>query len=728
MNNLPHHHQQYNYLSDKEVNAIERSAALLLEEGKNEREQDLQTSLAAVLAEEESDTQQQQFPVLSRQNIAEKKRRTKQRQKQRLRQRHGRLATTTPTPTTTTTTPTTELPRAHLSALPTLSVTTKKIITRQQLKALVAECTRASNEEGDSKLAISAASAAFEALDQIIRTNKHRASRTKQPRGAQSSSKNQQYTVRDAAGLFTALASMIVASKNDLVRSHVSLNMISLLRNLLPLYHRDLPLNIFAETIAHALSERKQQTWSTLGDDLRIVSALSEHNVLSVAGSLALCDPMSEIWLTEANWSESALNILTNLVLHHLSISEEMQDFVLRLSNVALGVFHKLEGLQSMQGKREYQEQQHQILSFLLAVGLQDGERTRTKAFTQEINDLVLETLRAIRKMHLTKQTTLSVDSNVVAVEDVSPGIQWLKYVMHELNIGRTSSDDEGDGPNGDWNGNDENITMKKHSFNQLTQPLSLPLPLPLPSLSSHVRIAALESSCVVIAAVPRVLTPLHQRTPYVSPKARSPLLDQSLKEMKTKTLQNDSTAINAAEDPMDTNNTPRVMQSSPVAIDTVIHHVHHVHHSPTSATTIDDIEALHNSSTLQRSPNMSPRGLAKLTIKNYLLKTCYSDSEHLVLDTIGLQQFAKQIIFSNEHDNKDKCLSQEDCQRFCEFMNKSGNGTIALEDMITFVQQGMLLDRRKRMCYIKKSSLHQKLMTFVLEVWRKSVEGRDLW
>ena len=143
--------------------------------------------------------------------------------------------------------------------------------------------------------------------------------------------------------------------------------------------------------------------------------------------------------------------------------------------------------------------------------------------------------------MHLTKQTTLSVDSNVVAVEDVSPGIQWLKYVMHELNIGRTSSDDEGDGPNGDWNGNDENITMKKHSFNQLTQPLSLPLPLPLPSLSSHVRIAALESSCVVIAAVPRVLTPLHQRIPYVSPKARSPLLDQSLKEMKT--LQNDSTA-----------------------------------------------------------------------------------------------------------------------------------------------------------------------------------------
>ena len=164
----------------------------------------------------------------------------------------------------------------------------------------------------------------------------------------------------------------------DLVRSHIALNMLSLLRLSGPGTHA-IPVNDLAGSLCAALvsgngvsgaaarssppsARCRSRWWAVLSDDLRILDACTRHVALTCGTSvMEMCDFLAELWLTEEMWCEPAATMLGRLVGRFapapwtddalLALTEgrepvaavlgasaaRMGRFLLRLVNVALG-------------------------------------------------------------------------------------------------------------------------------------------------------------------------------------------------------------------------------------------------------------------------------------------------------------------------------------------------------------------------------------------------------
>ncbi len=159
----------------------------------------------------------------------------------------------------------------------------------------------------------------------------------------------------------------------DLVRSHIALNMLSLLRLGGP-GAQAVPVNDLAGSLCAALgsghgrgtgpptARSRDRWWAVLSDDLRILDACTRHVALTCGTSvMEMCDFLAELWLTEEMWCEPAGAMLVRLVGRFapapwtddalLALSEgqapasavlgagaaTMGRFLLRLVNVALG-------------------------------------------------------------------------------------------------------------------------------------------------------------------------------------------------------------------------------------------------------------------------------------------------------------------------------------------------------------------------------------------------------
>ena len=204
--------------------------------------------------------------------------------------------------------------------------------------------------------------------------------------------------------------------------------------------------------MSRSLSDRAgENAWSTLSDDLRVVSALRDTRYLNLDVALSLCDPLSEIWLTEPAWCRPSCEILTSLVMQHMA-SDVMRNFVLRLSNVALGVYQQLEMCKRDQeeggGSIIAQERQRQIVDFLLMVALPDERKDKDIVvggdLMGEIGDVVIEALRTLRADQADRTTrrqemlhaTVGADHVMMeeTVDEIPIGILWLEDVAKECN------------------------------------------------------------------------------------------------------------------------------------------------------------------------------------------------------------------------------------------------------------------------------------------------------
>ena len=745
------------YITDNEIDALDRRVQRLLQESRAERENDLDASIAKVLTEEEEvsnfphPTYQEHSPVLQR---------TKRKKKTRTKLQTKLQTKTIPLPTITTPTST---PNQLTNTAVKLSTT--KIPTQQQLQALITECIWDSDSK--PKSFITSTSTAFELLGKLVRMKPTKKKSTKQ------------CNARDAPKLFTTLTTTLMTCPNDLVRSHISLNMISLLRDILPAYKHALPFNTFADKMAQTLSNNRSDNivWSTLGDDLRVISALCETNILNVESALNLCDPMSEIWLgtKDTTWNRPACTILTTLIVHHMA-SIEMTEFILRLANVALGVYHRLEMQYTLEGhgngteqQQQYiTQQQRQIVDFLLTAALPDTFETRAKDLMQEIGELVIETLRSLRsaytKMNLTSmaniQATVGLEhaftTKVDSSAETSFGMKWLEYVANELNIelpkkeefilenemllGSTTEGKLQLSPlmlermttnvNDTMSGTMNDTTSATNMLRSTVRTTAHIMTNDIHSrLLPTMQLAALSPTDTVMDAKPRPLTPYcEQRSPFVSPQDRkvaTPILNQQLEEInKTATLleiEHDikqDMDLNLNMDIIDMKSRPNEglqeaeEKTKMETVEVVHHHVHHVQHqnSPQQETEASPI------SNLPSPVPLSPRR----RVEDFLLEF-YFPRKDSTLNVLGLRNFFKEIIGGDDEDDH---LSRDDCTRFIGFLSKTGDGTISLPVMIKFVTQGLrvsLNDEQKHR-YENKSELHRKLMMVILEVWRQCI------
>ena len=587
-----------------------------------------------------------------------------------------------------------------------------------------------------------------------------------------------QCNARDAPKLFTTLTTTLMTCPNDLVRSHISLNMISLLRDILPAYKHALPFNTFADKMAQTLSNNRSDNivWSTLGDDLRVISALCETNILNVESALNLCDPMSEIWLgtKDTTWNRPACTILTTLIVHHMA-SIEMTEFILRLANVALGVYHRLEMQYTLEGhgngteqQQQYiTQQQRQIVDFLLTAALPDTFETRAKDLMQEIGELVIETLRSLRsaytKMNLTSmaniQATVGLEhaftTKVDSSAETSFGMKWLEYVANELNIELPKKEEfilekemllgsttEGklqlsplmlermttnvnDTMSGTMNDTTSATNMLRSTVRTTTHIMTNDIHS---RLLPTMQLAALSPTDTVMDAKPRTLTPYcEQRSPFVSPQDRkvaTPILNQQLEEInKTATLleiEHDikqDMDLNLNMDIIDMKSRPNESlqeaeeKTKMETVEVVHHHVHHVQHQNSPQ---QETEASPISNLPSPVP-LSPRR----RVEDFLLEF-YFPRKDSTLNVLGLTQFFKEILGGDDENH----LSRDDCTRFIGFLSKTGDGTISLPVMIKFVTQGLRvsLNDEQRHRYENKSELHRKLMMVILEVWRQCI------
>ena len=102
-----------------------------------------------------------------------------------------------------------------------------------------------------------------------------------------------------------------------------------------------LPLDDLAEQLCEAIETAgRAKWWKTLAEDLRLLDALLEHPNLSLSTILRACDLLSELWLTDVQWCRPAGDMLALTVVRYLSF-RTMKMWVLRLANVALGMYVK---------------------------------------------------------------------------------------------------------------------------------------------------------------------------------------------------------------------------------------------------------------------------------------------------------------------------------------------------------------------------------------------------
>jgi hypothetical protein len=855
------------YVSDKAVDELNRRVQKLLEVSREERERDFNISIKTTLDGNGDSTDSSSIHSGRKKNPAQnhsrspammstKKKRTRVKHRNSLALSSSSLPVLTVAPKITKQEP----PISSSSNVPELVLpNSRKIPSKQQLTALINDCTM---EAKDPKRVIAATSIGFKLLEKLVRLSPQTSTRQRNT-VTNSIGSMQRCSAHDATRLFKALMSALINCKNNLVRSHVALNMITMLRNLsdvIPEDLRFLPINAFAQEMASLLTATggNSNIWSTLSEDLRIVSVLSENYLLNVQATLSLCDPLSEIWLTETAWSQPACEVLTRLIMHHVAESNDICEFVLRLVNVALGVYHKLEvdkvvasnnhiesqGLHSL--STEKTPLQRQIIDFLSTL-IVPNESVRTIDLVQEIGELVVETLRSLRAIHkkydkLRQQnirSTVGLEQEILAapLEQKSQAVHWLEQIANELSVPDKDNDSVGElEVEGVRNMNQE---MTLHGSSKNNKPILSPMmldrlsqtktpirgtftvtPTPFasdnlltpnssrgtpylsvmampvspteivanpannnqptilvdPSVKNRGTVVSITQSIVpivsptatIIDTVPRSLTPQCVRSPFASPQERSKtlaLLDEKLSEMKRsekKNGKNEAHYDEAEDEDEDAENDAiqdaldiarEIQAIKPATSNTVIHH--HVHHMDNISPTVMQKELQHSphsphspkqsyqEPTSPPSPPSPPTPTLKFVtprknsppdtadhhsrlnippterIRSYLKATCYP-SEQSVLNKFGLEHFCKQII----GDVQLQCLSKKDCQRFCAFMDKSGQGNISLDAMVHFIQQGIALDDRKRLAYMKKSEMHVKLMSLVLEIWKKAVKA----
>ena len=456
---LEHEPPHEPYLSDSAIDELDRRVEKLLRGSRKDREQELDTAFKHTMANENANEKAHKealpnamptskHPPSNSSHSKRKRPLRKNKNRQRLHSSTSSLPPLMASPAVATA----PMAEPTSNASTTTLLPPHKIPSKQQLIALISDCSLA---HGNEKRLVAATSVGFQLLEKLIRlkppskTNRH----------------PQQCTSRDAAKLFTALIATLVNSDNNLVRSHVALNMITALQNISNALPEDLALlgiNRLAHAMARVLSNRSlsNNVWSTTQQDLRIVSVLSEHYVLTTTATLLLCDPLSELWLTNSPWSQAACTVLTRLVLRHVKTSHDMCDYVLRLANVALGVYHKLEvdlvvatyNKTCVQDSIEFdfsasshkcEPQQRQIIHFLLTVVV-PNENTCSVDLMQGIGALIMETLRSLRALHrkylalreTNVRATVGVKQDVLTQisETKPPAIYWLENLAYELN------------------------------------------------------------------------------------------------------------------------------------------------------------------------------------------------------------------------------------------------------------------------------------------------------